>query len=129
MLAVSSQHTNAGINSRAKAEAIAQKVAEFDRVRAELVELVGLPAKETFVLPGSAKAIILDHAKRHGVRYQDIVGASRTRSIVIVRHAAMRAVADARPDMSLPQIGRAFNRDHTTIIHALRKTKKEGQVR
>lgn len=128
MYAVSAERTNAGIRSRTTTEAIAQKVAEFDRVRAELVEMVGITV-EPFVVPGSAKSIIIEYASRHGVRYRDIVGVSRAKSLVIIRHAAIRAVADARPDMSLPQIGHVFNRDHTTILWALRKTKKQGQAR
>jgi chromosomal replication initiation ATPase DnaA len=56
------------------------------------------------------------------VSYDAIIGKSRDRKIVNVRHAAIRAVWDARPDLSISHIGRHFNRDHTTILHALKKT-------
>lgn len=78
----------------------------------------------------SAKAIIQSVAIRTGIPAGDIVGASRNKVVVAARFLAVRAVANERPDMSLPMIGRVFgNRDHTTILHALRKTKQEGQPR
>lgn len=70
----------------------------------------------------SAKDIIDITAHRHGLTTGDILGHRRCKAVVRVRHAAMAAVYLARPDMSLPQIGRAFKRDHTSILHALRKT-------
>lgn len=76
-----------------------------------------------------AQSIIRHVASLYGVSYGDIVGHRRNRKIVAARHAAVRAVADARPDMTLPGMGRVFNRDHTTLLHALRKTKREGQPR
>lgn len=77
----------------------------------------------------NAKAIINDVATAYGYGFADIVGASRSRDIIKVRHAAMRMVVDARPDLSLVAIGKVFNRDHTTILSALRKTKKPGAAR
>lgn len=68
-------------------------------------------------------------AEHHGLRYGDIVGHRRQKHIIAVRDKCIRAAADARPDLSLPSIGRIFNRDHTTIMHSLRKTKQPGQVR
>lgn len=68
-------------------------------------------------------------AATHGYLWTDILGPSRNRALVKVRQECIRAVADARTDLSLPQLGRIFNRDHTTILHALRKTRKPGSVR
>ncbi len=73
--------------------------------------------------------IIATVATFHGVEPQDITGASRNRAITRARFDAVRAVAEARPDMSLPMIGRVFNRDHTTILHALKRTRRPGQAR
>lgn len=50
-----------------------------------------------------------------------VLGASRYRGVVDVRQQAMAAVYQMRPDLSFPQIGRLFNRDHTTVIHAVMK--------
>jgi chromosomal replication initiator protein len=37
----------------------------------------------------------------------------------------MEAVYDERKDLSLPSIGKLFCRDHTTILHAVRKVKAD----
>lgn len=76
-----------------------------------------------------ARDIIAEVARRHGVKYGEILGPRGPRSITAVRTEAIREVADARPDLSMVAIGRIFGRDHTTILHALRKTKKEGSGR
>lgn len=62
----------------------------------------------------------------HGVSFDTIVGPRRDRKSVAARFDAIKAVHEARPDLSLPQIGRHFNRDHTTIINALRKSAVTG---
>lgn len=65
--------------------------------------------------------IIKDIALRSGMSVARIRGPSRTKPLVAVRHEAMAAVHLARPDLSLPALGRIFHRDHTTLIFALRK--------
>lgn len=50
-----------------------------------------------------------------------VLGASRNKHVVKVRQLAMVAVRRLRPDLYLTEIGRLFNRDHTTVLHALRK--------
>lgn len=80
--------------------------------------------REIAVKPGrrSVRLIILETALRHGASPEDILGPSRVKVIVAARHEAIWRARQERPDMSLPQIGRAFaNRDHTTILHAVRK--------
>ncbi|WP_027039107.1 helix-turn-helix domain-containing protein [Mesorhizobium ciceri] len=63
----------------------------------------------------------------HGVTVEQLMGRGRQRFMTKIRDEAIRAVADARPDMSLPELGRVFaNRDHTTILFSLRKTTKPG---
>lgn len=53
---------------------------------------------------------------------EEIDSRRRQRRLVIPRHIAMWLCSKLTP-MSLPQIGRAFGgRDHTTVIHAIRKT-------
>lgn len=59
-------------------------------------------------------------AAEAGVTVADILGPRRNIPVVRARHEAMRAVARAFPQMSLPQVGRLFQRDHTTILNALR---------
>jgi len=57
-------------------------------------------------------------ARKYGVTIEDIRGKRRTREIAQARHVCiyiMRTVTD----MSLPSIGRVFNRDHTTILSSV----------
>lgn len=64
---------------------------------------------------------ILHHTTEiFGIRQRDIMSERRQQDIVRARHAAMYAMRELT-GYSLPQIGRAFKRDHTTIIHACRR--------
>ncbi|WP_054312112.1 helix-turn-helix domain-containing protein [Mesorhizobium sp. 1M-11] len=68
-----------------------------------------------------AREIISRVGALHGYTLAEITGPRLEKRLVQARFDAIKAVADARPDMSLPQIGRIFNRDHTSILHALKK--------
>lgn len=55
---------------------------------------------------------------------QDLLSARRNRAIVLPRQVAMYLAKSMTP-RSLPEIGRRFgNRDHTTVLHAVRKIEK-----
>lgn len=70
----------------------------------------------------SVRQIIRDTARRNGVSPLDIVGASRSKRIVEIRHAAIVEAYLQRPDLSSLQLGKLFgDRDHSTILHAVRK--------
>lgn len=62
----------------------------------------------------------------YGVRELDMLGDSRVRSCVMARHAAIRAARDLI-ELSLLQIGRRLCRDHSTIMHALKKPRDQFQ--
>ena len=63
-------------------------------------------------------------SQHFGVTKQDLVSARRTRTIVRPRQIAMYLSKTLTP-RSLPEIGRRFgNRDHTTVLHAVRKIEK-----
>lgn len=62
------------------------------------------------------------------VTWNEVSGIRRTRHLVIPRQKCMFEVHRQRPDLSLPAIGRIFGgRDHTTILHAVRKLKAKQQ--
>lgn len=63
--------------------------------------------------------------KHEGITIKDIRAPGRMKKVVAARHEAIAAIRRIRPDLSLPAIGRFFNRDHTTILSALRKGTKE----
>ena len=65
------------------------------------------------------KAIIAKAAADNGVSYEAIMSRARPRDICRARFDAIAAVAAAYPDMSFPRIGKIFNRDHSSIVHAL----------
>lgn len=69
-----------------------------------------------------ALEIISEVAAKHGLTCAHIIGPQRLRTYVRARRAAIHAVLVAYPHMSSPQLGRLFNRDHSTILHALRRT-------
>jgi chromosomal replication initiator protein len=53
----------------------------------------------------------------------DIKGPGRAAPVALARAVAM-FVARELTDQSLPQIGRYFGRDHTTVIHAIRRIER-----
>lgn len=55
------------------------------------------------------------------VTYSDVMGHSRYAEVVAVRHQAIAEVYLTFPWMSYPQLGRLFNRDHSSIMHCLTK--------
>ncbi len=73
-------------------------------------------------LPSVAE-IIKATAMRHRITVGALLGRGRTRPVVAARHEAITLAHAARPDFSMPALGRIFRRDHTAILHALRKAK------
>lgn len=68
--------------------------------------------------------ILKDVAKRHGFNKRDLIGARQTRDVCAARQEFCY-LARTQADKSYPQIGRFLgNRDHTTIIHAVRQHAK-----
>ena len=66
-------------------------------------------------------------AEYYKIRISDLNSSRRTRSITRPRQIAM-ALAKEVTNHSLPEIGEAFGgRDHTTVLHACRKTKELRQ--
>lgn len=112
---------------REKKEAdIAARREALDRALAKAD--AGRPDTGLSTRPGHRE--IIEHvAHSYGVTVEAIMSKSRMDKIAEARHAAIRAVANSRPDWSLTMIGKVFGRDHTTILHSLRKTKREGWVR
>ena len=74
----------------------------------------------------SVRQIISTAAADFGFELADLTGPDTRRDLVRARYAAIHAVRQAKPRFSLPQIGSAFGRDHTTVLYALRKMEREG---
>lgn len=95
----------------------ARKFAIQQKHEAQLVA-EGIPPDEPLV---PANDIINDVVTKYGIPVAVIRGPSRSKAVVAVRHEAISRVHLARPDLSLPALGRIFNRNHTSVLWALRK--------
>lgn len=77
------------------------------------------------VEPPAFDAIIQEVAQFYNVSRHNILGPGRIAHNVVVRHVAMYLVRHIM-HQSTPVIGRLFgNRDHTTVIYALKKVERE----
>ncbi len=84
------------------------------RVLADLID-------NTVKAPVTVRSILEATADLFAFSVEQITGGSRRRPLVDARQIAMYVTRNMT-DLSYPEIGRAFgNRDHTTVIHAVRK--------
>ncbi len=60
---------------------------------------------------------------RFGVKKEEIVGQKRTKNIANARHIAIYLIRNIT-EMSLPNIGKIFNRDHSTIMSSIETVQK-----
>jgi hypothetical protein len=67
-----------------------------------------------------AIAVIARVASKQGYDLGELRSTSRAPDLVRIRWQAM-AAARAETAASLPQIGRILNRDHSTVLHGLRR--------
>lgn len=75
------------------------------------------------------KEIARDVAAEHGVTVDQMMAVSRKRPIAQIRQEAMAQIY-ATGRYSLTQVGRFFNRDHTTVLHACRSvSERQGLIR
>lgn len=101
----------------AEEKARLQQEAEFRR----LTRTQAIPTVPTYWhSTETIRSIIATVADEHGVSVQDILSVTRSQKIVLARQHAIHEVKTRRPSLSLPQIGRTFGRDHTTVLHSLR---------
>lgn len=77
------------------------------------------------LLAAYERLVTIDNIKRtvatyFNIRVSDLNSARRTRSLARPRQIAM-SLAKELTQHSLPEIGEAFGKDHTTVLHACRK--------
>lgn len=73
----------------------------------------------------STLEIIQTIATEQGVTVEQILSPLRSKPVTRARHMAMAAIRVARPQLSLPVIGRMFGRDHTSVLHGIRRANKD----
>ena len=69
--------------------------------------------------------IVKQVAAAYGVTQKELLGPSRLRRVMVPRQVAMY-LARELSGLSLPRLGAAFGRDHTTVLHAYRKVKADA---
>jgi chromosomal replication initiator protein len=72
------------------------------------------------------KRIVAVVAKKYGISTSDIMGTKRNKEISFPRHIAIY-LARKTTAMSLPQIGKFFSRDHTTVMSSINAI--EGEIK
>ena len=80
----------------------------------ELLADILVTAKDMSVNVNVIKKIV---GKHFNIRMEDFNSKRKTQSVAWPRQIAMFLATDLT-DMSLPEIGREFNRDHSTVVHA-----------
>lgn len=75
-----------------------------------------------------ARTIIAEVAAEHQVTPADLIGHCRKPGYVKPRHIAMARIRNEL-GYSYPQIGKLFNRDHSSVIWAVRGGRKEHTPR
>lgn len=71
--------------------------------------------------PPSPDAVARAVAAVFGIRPAEMYTESRSRCFARPRQVAMWILAESLPAWSLPRIGRAFKRDHTTVMSGLKR--------
>ncbi len=82
----------------------------------EILAASGLPTSHGPDVPG----IIGKVAAAFGVTAKELLGPSRLRRVLVPRQVAMFLAREAC-GLSFPRLAAAFGRDHTTVMHAVRK--------
>ena len=87
------------------------------------VEFARMTLKD--MLASYDRAVTLDNIKRtvagyYNIRLADLTSVRRTRTLARPRQIAM-ALSKELTRHSYPEIGAAFGKDHTTVLHAVRK--------
>lgn len=80
--------------------------------------LPGLKYKPEYVPTTTKEIIIREVCQKYDLSFEKLKSKTRERDITFPRHLAMYLIK-RRTGMSLEKIGQLFNRDHTTVIHAL----------
>lgn len=75
----------------------------------------------------TAKQIIDKVAKYYDLSSKDLLGASRVKNIKSARQVAMYLISEEL-DYSTVKIGDEFNKDHTTVMHSIKKIKQDLKI-
>jgi chromosomal replication initiation ATPase DnaA len=65
------------------------------------------------------RSIVIPILKKYGVDWQTIIGPRKLSHILVLRYEVYKALRDN--GYSSSRIGQICNRDHTTVLHSLKK--------
>lgn len=74
-------------------------------------------------VPPLLRLMVVVGARNHGISVGELRGAGVTRKLSRTRWRIAKAARIA--GFSLPTIGRALNKDHTSVLHGLRRLEEE----
>lgn len=86
-----------------------------------------------YVIPGLKirkvrfQRIIMDVAEQFDISTRLMIGKGRQRKLVLARNMCMY-IMKKYFNMTLKEVGKAFNRDHTTVIHAIKMFHQDREV-
>ncbi|MGW0038106.1 chromosomal replication initiator protein DnaA [Gordonia sp. NPDC003376] len=95
---------------------------ELDKSLADVVLQALLPNDGTLEI--SAASILAITAEYFDISVDELRGPGKARSLAQARQISMYLCRELT-DLSLPKIGETFDRDHTTVMYAERKIRKE----
>ncbi|QEL14525.1 DnaA/Hda family protein [Limnoglobus roseus] len=73
--------------------------------------------------PPAVADIVAAVAASFGVSPKELLGTSRLKTVMLARQTAIY-LARTASKLSLPAVGREFGRDHSTVLHAVRKVEE-----
>lgn len=79
-------------------------------------------------MPSLCRNILLDVAIKHRVDVVLLAQTSRSRIAVGARNEAMYLMKAKYPKLSMPQLGRWFDRDHTSILHSIASHQEKANL-
>lgn len=91
-----------------------------DIEEAELVQIKGILRRE------SVRKVVEAISEKTGIPPERIVSVTRNKAVVAARHWAFYELQQA--GFSLTQMGRMFQKDHTTVLHGIRKHMKRTGI-
>jgi hypothetical protein len=83
-----------------------------------------LVAPDRSVLP---RGYMIARCRQEGIKLAVLRSAKRHRILVEFRHKLVKEVAERYPHLSSPQIGRLFNRDHSSILSILGRLRSKDE--
>ncbi len=72
----------------------------------------------------SPEVIVEETAKYYSMDARQILGTSRTKDVVLARQVSIYLIRSIT-NLSLPEIGKVFGKDHTTIMHSLGRVENQ----